>query len=79
MPEQTLDAAQHVANRLASLFAQMPWNSGSVPRPTLSVGLASERCTPSSSSAALLRKADAALYAAKNAGRAAISTYGEAA
>jgi diguanylate cyclase (GGDEF)-like protein len=79
MPDQTLDAAQHVANRLASLFAQMPWHSGGLPRPTLSVGLACDRCAPSSSAAAILRKADAALYASKNSGRAVVSTFGEAA
>ena len=79
MPDQTIDAAQHVANRLASLFAQMPWNSGGLPRPTLSFGLVCERCGPSTTATAILRKADAALYASKNAGRAAVSTYGEAA
>ena len=77
MPDRTMDEAKAVAARLRSLFAQMPWKYREPSRPTLSVGLASATAEDVKDAAELIRQADAALYAAKRAGRAAITGYAE--
>jgi len=66
-----------LAMRLSSLFNQMPWSHRQVRRPTLSVGLASQVVQSGDELTKLLRRADAALYSSKQAGRALISACGE--
>jgi two-component system cell cycle response regulator len=78
MPHQSIDTAKAVAARVSALLAQMPWPHGStVARPTISVGLASRRAGESGDPLDLLRRADAALYASKHAGRRTIRAYGD--
>ncbi len=69
--------ARRVAERIRQLFHQMPWRDSTVPRATLSIGIATAReeqpCPPST----LLRRADQALYAAKRDGRNTTRSAGE--
>jgi PleD family two-component response regulator len=46
-----------------------------VPRPTLSVGLASAFCGDRKGAEKMIRRADEALYASKNAGRNRVTAY----
>jgi diguanylate cyclase (GGDEF)-like protein len=73
MPGRTASDARPVAERLAALFRQMPWPHGAVPRPTLSIGLASMLPGEEPEAQDLLRRADAALYHSKRTGRARIT------
>jgi diguanylate cyclase (GGDEF)-like protein len=78
MPDQSVAAAKAAANRIASLFAQLPWTEQAakgVSRPTLSFGIASERVTSAAMLEALMRQADAALYASKQAGKSKVTVY----
>jgi diguanylate cyclase (GGDEF)-like protein len=75
MPGQTLAGATTMSERLCSLFRQMPWPYDAVPRPTLSIGLASMLMRNLDDGSELLRQADAALYGAKRGGRAQVATY----
>jgi diguanylate cyclase (GGDEF)-like protein len=76
MPGVSSADARAVAQRLGSLFRQMPWPHHQVERPTLSVGLASCMVSELADGRELLRAADAALYAAKRAGRACVREQG---
>jgi diguanylate cyclase (GGDEF)-like protein len=78
MPDQNVEAARTAAHRIASLFAQLPWTDQSVKgvnRPTLSFGLASERVKSEATLDALMRRADEALYASKQAGKSKVTVY----
>jgi diguanylate cyclase (GGDEF)-like protein len=75
MPNQTLEQTRVIAARLSRLFGQIPWPHAAVKRPTLSIGLANAFCREPNGSQQLLRRADAALYDSKEAGRARITTY----
>jgi diguanylate cyclase (GGDEF)-like protein len=77
MPDRTLDEARVAANRLRSLFGQMPWGYREPGKPTLSIGLSCEMAGELQDAAELIRQADAALYASKRAGRAAVTAYGQ--
>jgi PleD family two-component response regulator len=68
MPLAVSDGARHAANRVVSLFQQMPWPH-SMARPTLSIGVAEGHARDLLDDAPLLARADAALYGAKRAGR----------
>ena len=74
MPDASLPQAQRIAQRLSSLFGQMPWPHTQVPRPTLSVGLAVASREEQKDGPALLRRADDALYESKRRGGNAVST-----
>lgn len=69
MPNQSLEEARAVGERISSLFGQMPWSSADVSRPTLSMGLATASCADTGAREDLIRRADAALYRSKSAGR----------
>ncbi|MHC4949126.1 MAG: GGDEF domain-containing protein [Planctomycetota bacterium] len=73
MPDCDLAAARAVAERLRTLFGQMPWPHRRVVRPTLSIGLASAWRGGEAAAEDLLRRADQALYASKRAGRARVT------
>ena len=75
MPNLTISQARAVAERIRSLFAQMPWPHRQVSRPTLSVGLASAWCGDPNGGEELLRRADDALYRSKNSGRNTVMDY----
>ena len=75
MPDQPTEAAQSAATRLVKLFGQMPWANRSTPRPTLSFGIASQRIGEAGALEGLLRQADAALYASKQAGKSKVTVY----
>jgi diguanylate cyclase (GGDEF)-like protein len=72
MPNRSIEDARAVGERISSLFGQMPWSHTTVPRPTLSIGLATASCADASARQDLIRRADAALYRSKSAGRATI-------
>ena len=67
--DETLEGAEQMANRLSSLFAQMPWPNPNVRRPTLSIGVAEIPITLPDAIERAVRTADEALYDAKRAGR----------
>lgn len=69
MPNRDAGDAAAVAKRIAALFGQMPWTSDRVPRPTLSIGVASMTSREAVEPDELLKRADASLYKAKEAGR----------
>jgi len=69
LPEQHLDGAEALAHRLATLFAQMPWTSDEVERPSLSIGVATVVSGRRMTGEMLLRRADEALYDSKRNGR----------
>lgn len=77
MPDQGDDVGRVVAERLARLFAQMPWTHPTVRRPTLSFGVASVRGGEPESATELLRRADESLYSAKQAGRSPVTEFGQ--
>ncbi len=64
MPGQNLETARRVAERLASLFQQMPWPHTDVPKPGLSIGLGLTAFENLGDGRRLLRDADEALYRA---------------
>jgi len=76
MPGASGAAARRAAQRIVELFAQMPW-AHALPRPTISLGLASGAMRELGDGGSLLSSADAALYAAKRAGRATLRSAGE--
>jgi len=69
MPNAIADSARPAAQRVATLFGQMPWPHVAASRPTLSIGVAHGVAAELLDDAALLSRADAALYDAKRAGR----------
>jgi diguanylate cyclase (GGDEF)-like protein len=69
MPNSTLEGAQPAAQRMIALFRQIPWPHASLARPTLSIGMAHGAAGELLDDAALLARADAALYEAKRGGR----------
>ena len=73
MPGLESDQARAVAERLSVLFSQMPWSHPKPPPPTLSIGLATAGPGQLRDPNELIRRADAAMYAAKRQGRACIS------
>jgi len=75
MPNQTVTEAKAVARRIQDLFGQMPWPHRAAARPTLSIGIASAWCGDPKGAVELLRRADAALYRAKSAGRDRVTAY----
>ena len=77
LPNQPLEEARAVAQRIAALFAQMPWPHPSLPRPTLSIGIANVWSGDEHSAQELLQNADEALYRAKQSGRNAIVAFSD--
>ncbi len=73
MPGLSKDDARAVAERLSTLFGQMPWSYAKPAPPTLSIGLAAAEPGQLSDPNELIRRADAAMYDAKRKGRARIS------
>ena len=73
MPGLAGDQAHAVAERLSVLLSQMPWSHPKPLRPTLSIGLATAGPGQLRDPNELIRRADAAMYAAKRQGRACIS------
>lgn len=73
MPGLDSERAQAVAERVAVLFSQMPWSHPKPPPPTLSIGVAAAGPGQLRDPNELIRRADAAMYAAKRKGRACIS------
>jgi diguanylate cyclase (GGDEF)-like protein len=75
-----LDArqAREIAERISSLFAQMPWSHRQIPRPTLSIGIASTHRSSPMTPEQLLTRADQALYQSKRVGRARITDHATA-
>lgn len=69
MPGAGADVGRNVAERLRSLHAQTAWPHDRPPRPTLSIGIATATARDDQEPQTLLRRADAAMYAAKRAGR----------
>jgi diguanylate cyclase (GGDEF)-like protein len=69
LQDQDADAAQRLAERLVSLFGQMPWSTTDVARPSLSIGLATAHAGDRVTGEQLLRRADEALYRSKRNGR----------
>lgn len=67
MPGATIEQAARAAERLRAACLQMSRRDDTGPTVTISIGVASAR--PGSTTAALLREADAALYRAKAEGR----------
>jgi diguanylate cyclase (GGDEF)-like protein len=65
MPDATAGDGRTVAERIASLFRQMPWTHQETPRPTLSIGVASAIPAGLPDLRELLRRADEAMYVAK--------------
>ncbi|MEM7228492.1 MAG: GGDEF domain-containing protein [Planctomycetota bacterium] len=63
------EIAATVAERILALFRQMPWSYTDVPRPSLSVGLATALPGTAMTSDEMLRRADQALYDSKRDGR----------
>ncbi len=79
MPGATTEAAEGVARRIATLFAQMPWPHRNVPRPTFSIGVGAARPGEQIDARELIRRADEAMYASKRAGRARVTPSSRAA
>jgi diguanylate cyclase (GGDEF)-like protein len=77
LPDQSMQQAKAVAERMGKLFGQMPWSFGDVGRPTLSIGLASVVPNDVDDPNELLRRADEALYASKRRGRNCITAWQE--
>jgi len=75
MPGATADIGVKVGHRLGTLYRQMAWTHTTVPRPTLSMGVASVRPDQVGDPQELIRCADEAMYAAKRDGRARITSY----
>ena len=75
MPGATADIAVKVADRLGALYRQMVWMHTNVPRPSLSMGVASVRPGQIDDPQELICRADEAMYAAKREGRARITSY----
>jgi diguanylate cyclase (GGDEF)-like protein len=73
MPGRNAAEARHVAERLSALFRQMPWSHAEIPRPSVSIGVASAYPGDLSDPQELVRRADAALYSSKRAGRARVT------
>lgn len=76
MPGANLEAARQAAQRLLTLFAQMPWPHA-LQRATLSIGLAAGTSRDLLEGGSLLERTDAALYAAKRNGRATLAVFGD--
>ncbi|MBT8487021.1 MAG: GGDEF domain-containing protein [Phycisphaerales bacterium] len=75
MPNQSIEEARAVAQRIAALFGQMPWSYERPARPTLSIGLASVWSGGEEAARELFQNADEALYSSKSAGRNTIAAY----
>ena len=75
LPGMILGDAEAFAQRLASLYAQMPWPHPHPAHPSLSIGLASGRPTNPDELDELIHRADEALYRSKRAGRARITSW----
>lgn len=69
MTDISVEQAGVVAERLSTLFAQMPWPHLEPRRPTLSIGLAEATAAQHDDIEALIRAADQALYTSKRNGR----------
>ena len=69
LPGSGIREAAAFADRISGLIAGSPWESSSVHRPTLSVGIAIMPESGSDDLELLLRRADQALYTSKRAGR----------
>ncbi len=68
MPNANTTNAGQAAQRMQSLFAQMPWGHA-IARPSLSIGIAGGNSAELTHDGSLLERADAAVYAAKQQGR----------
>jgi diguanylate cyclase (GGDEF)-like protein len=75
MPGATGEVGVKVAQRIRSLFGQLSWPHAEMTRPTLSIGVAWARPGEMEDPFELIRRADKAMYAAKQAGRARINAY----
>jgi diguanylate cyclase (GGDEF)-like protein len=75
LPGMSLVEAETFAQRLASLFAQMPWPHTQLAHPSLSIGLACDRPATPDELDELIHRADEALYRSKRAGRARITSW----
>ncbi len=73
LPRLDGDQAAQAAQRIASLFQQMPWEHEH-PAPTLSIGVAALEAGVDGAPDELLKRADEAMYAAKRAGRGCVHT-----
>jgi len=78
MTGESVEIVAGLAERLRALFAQMPWSSETVERPTLSIGVADVAIDRPNALDAVTRLADGALYAAKRAGRNRVAVAGGA-
>ena len=70
-----IGVATSVAQRIATMFSEMPWPHAQPSRPTLSIGAANALSSEVDEPQDLLRRADEAMYAAKRSGRARIVAY----
>lgn len=76
--DATLEAAESLAARVRALFAQMPWSSEEVGRPTLSIGIAEVPLADGDALDRAVRQADLALYRSKRSGRDRVSVHAAA-
>ncbi|MHC4416267.1 MAG: GGDEF domain-containing protein [Planctomycetota bacterium] len=77
VPGQPAEVGTTVAQRISSLFRQMPWPHAEPGQPSLSLGVASALLVDLGEPVELIRRADEAMYASKRAGRARITSYHE--
>jgi diguanylate cyclase (GGDEF)-like protein len=76
LPETSLDGAAVLGERVRQALRRAPLTvGGNSVRPTASIGVA-EMCSDCADGAAVLQRADTALYQAKRAGRNAVRAYG---
>ncbi len=69
MSNLSVQQAAAVAERISTLFAQMPWPHSQPSRPTLSIGVAEAEAFDHDAVDALIRLADQSLYQSKRSGR----------
>ena len=77
MPAQSSNIGETVAQRIASLFRQIPWPHEGVERPTVSIGVATVLGNEHCDADEIVRRADQAMFAAKQAGRDLVMSYHE--
>ena len=77
MPAQSGDVGETVAQRIASLFRQMPWPHQALARPSVSIGVATVLGAEQSDADEIVRRADEAMFAAKQSGRDCVVSYRE--
>jgi diguanylate cyclase (GGDEF)-like protein len=77
MPGAPSHAGTRVADRISALFGQLAWTHGNMRRPTLSIGVATAPAGEMDDADELIRRADEAMYAAKQSGRARVTSWGD--